>query len=824
MRRTYSNSLLLLLLLSGTLWPQEQTVRHSFAFRSEALRTALDSLMRWYGVPIVFLERDVAGRWVDAGCTDCAVDRALAEVLAHQGLRATRIGEQIVIRAGLQDEGEATLAGTIVDSLTGEPLQGATVVLRPADGDAPLRWGVTGGSGYFSLRDVPSGPHALQVRRIGYEAFSATLDIGTVDNAVQEFRLSARELMQPHVTVEGRRSAFGAADGISRGVFIRSAPSDQHQYLLEGARIYNPVHAGGLTGSFHGDAMRDVQSVAGGVPPSYGGRIGGVMDVSLRPASRDAWRGSVEAGTLGSGLVLDGPLTATTTFLLSGRQRYPDLLSGFSYPGKAAADLHAGEMLFKVDRKVRDQQALSLTGYVSRDAIDRSVADGPLWQLDNTIRWTNAAAAIRWHGAADPALLFSAMASFTSYGFTAEHRLTTGIAAPTRPTSDGSVQDLSLRAHAEYFYDRFHTVLGGIDVVRHALSGRIDPFSSQLVTAPLGGAAPWELSVYLQDQWRLTSSILAEVGARATSFIAGDAASSSVDPRFSLLIMLGDDRRITGSISAVTQYLHPYRHSGLFLFYPSIFFYSSDARIPPTTSLHGAIGYEQQTSEDRYRLAVEAYGRVTRNLHEFAADSSLSPSSSLADALLLGEGTSAGAEVTIEKRTGVVTGTLRYGVSWTTHRFAELNNGQPFQPRFNRRHEVYGAVTYTPKPSWTLGALVLLSSNHVPLINSEPTAARVAGPETNMQNGAGAKYAEPFDLNGGRLPGFQRIELRVAYAFELLDRSIETSVRMLNGYGLIDPFRWQLHPGSDPRTQWSISYEPPPLLPLYPSFNVRVKL
>jgi hypothetical protein len=778
--------------------------------------------MRWYGVPIVFLEQDVAGRWTEAGCTDCAVDRALAEVLAHQGLRATRIGEQIVIRAGRQDDGEATLAGTIVDTLTGEPLQGATVLLHPADDDAPLRWGVTGGSGFFSLRDVPSGRHVLQVRRVGYEGFSTTIDIGLDDNGVREFRLSPRELMQPHVTVEGRRSAFGAADGISRGVFIRSAPSDQHQYFLEGSRIYNPVHAGGLTGSFHGDALRDVQSMAGGVPPSYGGRIGGVMDVSLRPASRDAWRGSFEAGTLGSGLVLDGPLSSTTTFLLSGRQRYPNLISGFSYPEKAAADLHAGEVLFKLDRKVTERQSLSVTGYISRDAVDRSVAGGPLWQLDNALRWTNVAASLRWHGVADPALLFSTTASWTLYEFSAEHRWTNG-SAPVRPTSDASILDLSLRAHAEYFYDRYHTVLGGIDVVRHAVSGTIDPFSSQLVTAALGGPPPWEISVYLQDQWRLTSSILAEIGARATSFIARDAGSSSVDPRFSLLILLDDLRRVTGSVSAVTQFVHPYRHSGLFLFYPSIFFYASDARIPPTTSLHGAIGYEQQSSDDRYRLAVEAYGRVTRHLHEFAADSSLSPASSLADALLLGEGTSTGAEITLQKRTGVVTGTLRYGVSWTTHRFAELNNGQPFQPRFDRRHEFFGALTVAPTPSWTLGALVLLSSNHVPLLNAAPSAARVAGPETNLQNGADVKYAEPFDLNGGRLPGFQRIELRVAYAFDLLDRSVETSVRMLNGYGLIDPFRWQLRPGSDPRAQWSISYEPPPLFPLYPSFHVRLR-
>jgi hypothetical protein len=805
------------------LWPQETTVRRSFTFRSEALRTAIDSLMRWYGVPIVFLERDVAGRWVVAGCTDCAFDRALASVLSDQGLRATRIGGQIVIRAGEEAPAGATLAGTIVDSLSGDPLQGAVVILRTDENDAPQRWATTGASGFFSLRDVPEGTHRLQVRRVGYEPFRAAVTIDDRSEMVQEFRLLARELMQPHVTVEGRRSAFGAADGISRGVFIRSAPSDQHQYFLEGARIYHPVHFGGLASAFNGDALRDVQSVAGGVPPYYGGRIGGVMDLSLRTGSRDAVKGSVEIGSLGSGLVVDGPLTGSTTFVLSGRQRYPDLLSRFSYPNEVPSDLHALEGLFKVERMMGDHQRLSVSGYVSRDAMDRAVDGGPARRLENALRWKNAAASVRWHGVADRALLFSANMSFSAYDLSANHRSFGGGGASAFHASAASVQDLSLRAHAEYFYDRYHTMLGGVDVVRHGLAGTIDPFTSQLVAASLDGPAPWELSVYLQDQWRLTPSIQAEVGARATSFVAGDGASSSVDPRFSLMLTLDDDRRITGSISAVTQYLHPYRHSGLFLFYPSIFFYPTDRRIPPQTSLHGALGYEQTSRDDRYRLALETYGRVTRDLHEFAADSTRTSAATLADALLLGEGTSVGMEVTVDKRTGDLTGTLRYGFSWTTNRFAALNGGRPFQPRFDRRHEVYAAVTYALTPSWTLGALALVSSNHVPLVGAVTSEARTAGTEGAILTGADARYAEPFDLNGGRLPGFQRIELRASYAFALLDRTVEASLRMLNGYGLVDPFRWRLLASSDPRAQWAITYEPPPLLPLYPSLHVRVR-
>jgi hypothetical protein len=327
----------------------------------------------------------------------------------------------------------------------------------------------------------------------------------------------------------------------------------------------------------------------------------------------------------------------------------------------------------------------------------------------------------------------------------------------------------------------------------------------------LDGRSPWELSVYFEDQWRLLPSVLAAVGARATSFIAQSGSASSVDPRFSLLVTLDDARRISASISAVNQYLHPYRHSGIFLFYPSIFLYPSDGRIPPSTSLHAAVGFEDLFPEDRYRFAVESYYRITRNLHEFAADSAR-PNGDIADALLVGEGASYGAEVTFDKRTGAFTGSIRYGLSWSWNRFAELNNGEPFRPRFDRRHELFAAFDWAVSEDWVLGGTCLLAASQFPSFSARGLEEKSVTPTVDAGMMTRGAYAEPFDLNGGRLPGFQRIELRASYTFDMAGQVWE-----------FDPFEWQLANNADPRLRWRVSFDAPPLFPLYPAVSLRMK-
>ncbi len=64
---------------------QDREKPHSFQFRSVELRVALDSLMQWYAVPLIYLDKDVEGKRIDAECSECDFEDALRHAPGNQG-------------------------------------------------------------------------------------------------------------------------------------------------------------------------------------------------------------------------------------------------------------------------------------------------------------------------------------------------------------------------------------------------------------------------------------------------------------------------------------------------------------------------------------------------------------------------------------------------------------------------------------------------------------------------------------------------------------------------------------------------------------------
>jgi hypothetical protein len=73
------------------------------------------------------------------------------------------------------------LVGTVVDSASGRPVQGAIISVGPRQ--KLVRWAYSDDRGGFVLGRVPPGHYQLLVRRIGYRQFSQALDAraGAVD-------------------------------------------------------------------------------------------------------------------------------------------------------------------------------------------------------------------------------------------------------------------------------------------------------------------------------------------------------------------------------------------------------------------------------------------------------------------------------------------------------------------------------------------------------------------------------------------------------------------------------------------------------------------
>ena len=822
---TFCISLLLALGLPYAGAAQERETRTSFRLDAVSLRSSLDSLMRWYPVSVVYLDRDVEGRVVSAACTECTLDQALGRVLAGTSLTWIRTGSHVVLKEREREDSEeaATISGIVSDSITGEKMAGSNVLLLDSLGQSSLaypRWCPTNSYGFFSLRNVRPGTYTLAVRALGYKVLNIPLIVVSARPIRCDMGMVSEDITLQEVTIEGQRTALASAQGISRGVYIRSTPSDQNQYLLDGARIYNPSHFGGVLSTFNAEALNDVDVVAGGLPPYYGGRVGGIVDLSLRDGGRDRLSGWAGTGTLGSNVSLGGPLDGHTTFLLSGRRGYPDVAVPFLRTDGAPNDMGTSELIAKVTRRFAGGNQVSLNGYFSRDSYTNSV-EGSRERLNNDFRWGNGALNLRWTGVATPSLFLQASALYTRYDLTLDQQLaSTALAFPAlRYLSDFAIEDFSLSAQAEQYYDEMHTVLAGIELVHHRIAGNINGFASHSAPLSLHDFSSVEATVYIQDRWKIHPRVVAEIGARATTFAGNTQTFSAVDPRFALIASLNETTRAYGSFTAINEFIHPYRNSGIFLLYPPLFFYPSTDQVRPSTSFQLTLGAEREVADHAVVASVETYYRATNNLQEFGIDSAFR-FTDFNSTILYGTGRAYGVELSVRKKKGAWTGSVTYNLAWARETVAALYGESSFPSPFDRRHELQVASWYAPSERWVFGALCVVAS-------AEPTASAPGQSRASTSPHLGGGGSPPagtlavgyVDLNGSKLPGFQRVELDAVYRFLVGGMSCDLSLRMLNGYGLVDPFKWDLQE----QGSWRATLQKQKLLPIYPTLGFAVR-
>jgi len=788
--------------------------------------------MKWYDVSIVYFDEHVTNVRVNLNCTSCPVAEALGQVLDGTSLTWVRMGAQFVLRQRPEQAVPATadVNGVITDSLTGEWIGGATVVLEQRSDDGELlvrRWCPTNPFGYYSLRRIEPGEYRLRIHAVGYTATPRSILVEANSTHRTDVKLSQREIPLQEYTVEGHRTESAPAGGLVRGTYVRSVPSDQTQYLLDGARIYNPSHFGGVLSTFQPDVLNDVAPAVSGLSPYYGGRISGLLDLSLREGSTERLSGAGGLGSLGADLFMEGPVNDRSSYLFSARRAFVDPPVPFLGESDMASRSGSYELIGKINFRLSASSRLFASGYLGADTYENSVRGGGQ-QLDNTFRWKNQSLQFRWFGISSSSLFLFSSLGYSRYNLTLSHDISDPIAVRAGFASDYAIDDLSLRAHAEHFYDQNHTIRGGVELTGHGIRGNIGEFS--LCAAPfiLSGFSSWELAVYVQDQWRFSSSVTAELGARITSFMGSGGTRSAVDPRVSVLALLTEHTRLYTSLTSINQFIHPYRTTGVFYFYPMVFWYPSDDEAKPTTSLQVTAGIERDWGDEAYVASLEAYYRSTQNYHGYGAVVQAAEPMNLRESILYGTERAYGGSVALRKRYGAVSASIRYTLGWLFVSFPTVNGGNEFTSPFDRRHEWELWINWTPSEDWSVAGVCVLASEHSPSDAIATTWPDRTTYSTDVLNtpwiGQAMAFAQlPIDANGSKSPGFQRLEVSISRRATLWGIPCQIGLRLMNAYGLLDPFEWTLRGGGNARARWTIALKDLTLFPLYPSLGCTVR-
>lgn len=732
-----------------------------------------------------------------------------------------------------QKQNYVNLSGIVKDAKTGEAVIGANILIyHDSLKQTPLFRGLaTNRYGFYSVPNILTGTYYIFVSCVGYETKSLKVLLTDTEKSKElNVFIQAQSVLLGEVVVEDRRitdftqtsstieidpllieklpslgsepdifralqllPGVTAATEISTGVYVRGGSSDQNLTLIDGVLVYNPSHLGGFASTFNSDVLKNIRLIKGGFPAEYGSRLSSVLDITMREGTKEKVEGTLALSTVSSRFTLEGPLDTNSTFILSARTMYLDKILPLSEKLNSIPRYNFYDANGKINFNLSDKNKIFLSGFFSQDRITESPNSK---DVAFDISWRNATVNLTWTNISSSTMFHRTSLMYTNYNFSTLIKDQQSVKDTLDFYTNSDINDFSLRRETEIFVGETHTIKAGADFTYHNFSTTIsDYYVPEFEYKPFYGtdlSLP-EIALYLQDEWLIDNNLRSNFGIRTYYF--PNSKLLTFEPRVSLTYYLFDRLILRSAFALVNQPLHLLNRSDIYL--PTDVWYPSTSKIEPSKSLQTSIGIEATSADRSFLFSVEGYYKDMKNLYEYKDDADFSFGSKFEDQLTIGRGEAFGAELFLNKRIGNITGWLGYTIAFTKRYFDELNLGEAFYPRFDRRHDISFVLGYDISKKINFGATWTYGTGQAFFM----PIGQYSFTGLNNPNGNNAKiYYENSRRDAFRLPPFHKLDLNFRYLTQISDTDIEIFINIYNVYNRFNVFSKYISYKIDPVT------------------------
>lgn len=728
---------------------------------------------------------------------------------------------------------KVTLSGTVKSGATGETLIGATVQV---DGQYFTQ---TNEYGFYSLT-VPEGMRQLLVSSVSFIPHRDTIEIRknttlhiNLENAAQTLdevvissskgrSLSSPQMGREQVNLEevkhipvlmGERDVLKvvqllpgikpAGDGNS-GMFVRGGGADQNLILLDEATVYNASHLLGFFSTFNSDALKDITVYKGGMPAQYGGRLSSVLDVKMNDGNNQDLKVSGGVGLISAKLNVEGPIQQDkSSFLISGRRTYADMFLRLSNDSSLNNNqLYFYDLNAKLNFQLGEKDRLYVSGYLGQDRL----GVGDLFGLD----WGNKTATLRWNHIFNNRLFSNTSLIYSNYDYNISINSGTN-----RFNIYSNISDYNLKQEFQWNVSNRNNVRFGLNSIHHTIRpGEVTAVGeeSSINDSYLQKRYSWENAVYATNTWRASNKLNFTYGLRLTSFSilgagdfydvdregnvtdtmrysSGDFVKTylNLEPRLAASYQMNSYSSVKASYVRNTQNLHLIANSTATN--PTDKWIASTNIIKPEISDQFSLGYYRNLFNDQYELNVETYYKSMQNQIDYRDGADVySSNNAIETELLFGNGRAYGIEWLLKKNTGRLSGWISYTLSKTERQIDGINNGQWYNARQDRTHDIAIVAMYQLNKKWTLSAnWVYYTGDAVTF----PAGKYIIDDQTTYY------YTE---RNGYRMPNYHRLDLGATMQLRQRKKwSSELSFSVYNAYGRENAYVIEFQDSNDDR-------------------------
>jgi len=478
------------------------------------------------------------------------------------------------------------------------------------------------------------------------------------------------------------------------GMFVRGGDADQNLVLLDEATVYNIGHLFGFFSVFNPDAINDLTIIKGGFPAHYGGRLSSVLDVRMKEGNNQDFHIEGGIGLLSSRLTIEAPIIKDkASFLISGRRTYIDQVFK-----SVNLDLpyYFYDLNLKFNYKISDKDKIFLSGYFGDDVLtfnrnneeeeeleEEEEEEEENFDINFGFQLGNFTQTLRWNRIYNPKLFSNLSIIHTSFKYDIN-----GVTGNNSILVKSQIRDIGAKMDFANYRTETSKLRFGAQAILHGFRPNIlsaSGVASAFVENNEGELRnTFETALYANYDFEPTDKLKLSAGLR----LSGTAVKSNFyfnpEPRFAANYTLNDIQSFKFSYSKMNQYMHRVSSSTVAL--PTDLWYPVSEKVKPQSSHQVAVAYNHFFEKPTLGLTLEGYYKTMNNLIEYKEGSNLILNDNFEDLLLQGSGQSWGAELLLRKQTGRLNGWVAYTLAWSQRHFDELNDGEKFWAKYDRRH------------------------------------------------------------------------------------------------------------------------------------------
>jgi len=615
-------------------------------------------------------------------------------------------------------------------------------------------------------------------------------DVGVLDLDVREAKLIPILFGEQDIlkTMQLLPGVSASSEG-SSGFYVRGGDSDQNLILLDEAPVYNASHLLGFFSVFNSDALNDMKMYKGGIPSSFGGRLSSVTDIRMKNGNMKHWTASGGIGLISSKLTVEGPIIKNrSSLIISGRRTYADFIIKNTREKFEDLTLYFYDLNLKSNIILSPKDRIFISGYTGRDDFGMSVAG---------FDWGNKTATLRWNHVFNNKLFMNTSIIYSdfNYGFKFSFN-DTKIGFGAGIFDYNIKQDFSLYANTnnsikfgwQSMYHNFKPM--SFEVIESNPEDTLNIFSDTSLVPQYA----LESALYFSNEQKIGDNLTILYGLRFSIFNnlgpsdiktyndlneitdIDSAAKNEIfntyyhfEPRLNINFLINDQNSIKASYNRTVQYLHLLSNSTASS--PTDMWMPSTHIVKPEIGDQVSVGFFRNFANNKFEFSTELFYKNLYNQVDFEDGAELFFNPDVEAEILQGIGRAYGAEFLLRKKVGNFTGWLSYTLLKSERKFDDIDYGNWFPARQDRRHDISVVAAYQILPKLNFSASWIYYTGDA--VTFPVGKYYIDGVLVNLYS----------SRNANRMPNYHRLDLGLTWTIKETNKfSSDLNISVYNAY------------------------------------------